>query len=169
MKAKVFYDTEFIEFPNTIQLISIGMVKENGEEYYAVADFDESYLKYNSWVEENVIPILWQGVPESFPRVRKSIAQIREEVLEFLDLSNNKVQLCGYYSDYDHVILCWLFGAMVDLPEGLSMYTWDLKQYLDDHKYQGDHAINPVEHNALWDARSELKTYQDARAVIEGY
>lgn len=165
-KQKVFYDTEFIEFPNTIQLISIGMVKENGEEYYAVAEFDEKYLKYNSWVEENVVPILWQGIEGL--QERKPLAVIKEEILEFLGPDYDEVQLCGYYADYDHVIFCWLFGAMVDLPEGLPMYTWDLKQYIEDNNYLGDHAVNPVPHNALWDARSELETYRMVRKTVEG-
>lgn len=162
---KVFFDCEFVEYPNTIQLISIGMVKENGEEYYAVADFDDSLLDKNQWVKQNVIPILWQGM--SGPKTIKTVRHISEEVLEFLgDLS--EVQLCGYYCDYDWVIFCWMFGPMIDLPEGMSMYCWDLKQYLDDNKYYGDHPLNPVEHNALWDARTELKLYQQARKAIEG-
>ena len=38
----------------------------------------------------------------------------------------------GYYSAYDHVVLCWLFGKMIDLPKGFPMYTKDLKQIYDD-------------------------------------
>ena len=32
---KIFFDTEFIEDGKTIDLISIGMVREDGETYYA--------------------------------------------------------------------------------------------------------------------------------------
>jgi len=38
----------------------------------------------------------------------------------------------GYYSAYDHVVLCWLFGKMIDLPAGFPMYTRDLKQLKDE-------------------------------------
>lgn len=38
----------------------------------------------------------------------------------------------GYYSSYDHVVLCWLFGKMIDLPKGFPMYTIDLKQIFDE-------------------------------------
>ena len=41
------------------------------------------------------------------------------------------IELYGYYSAYDHVALCWLFGKMIDLPTGFPMYTIDLKQELD--------------------------------------
>ena len=48
---RYFYDTEFIEDGQTIELVSIGIVGENGSEYYAVStDFDPS--KANSWVKD---------------------------------------------------------------------------------------------------------------------
>lgn len=43
-----------------------------------------------------------------------------------------KPELYGYYADYDHVVLCFLFGTMRDLPEGFPWYTIDLKQMLDE-------------------------------------
>lgn len=46
--------------------------------------------------------------------------------------TNNPVEFYGYYSAYDHVLLCSLFGTMMDLPKGFPMYTHDLKQYVDD-------------------------------------
>ena len=41
-------------------------------------------------------------------------------------------ELYGYYSDYDHVALSWLFGRMINLPKEFPMYTRDLKQILDE-------------------------------------
>lgn len=41
-------------------------------------------------------------------------------------------QFYGYYSDYDWVVFCWLFGKMIDLPKGFPMYCIDLKQILDE-------------------------------------
>lgn len=41
-------------------------------------------------------------------------------------------QFYGYYSDYDWVVFCWLFGRMIDLPKGFPMYCIDLKQTLDE-------------------------------------
>ena len=35
---RYFYDTEFLEDGETIDLISIGIVAEDGREYYAVTD-----------------------------------------------------------------------------------------------------------------------------------
>ena len=49
-----FLDTEFIEHPNTIQLISIGIVSEDGREYYAVSS-EFNYDDADEWVKENVL------------------------------------------------------------------------------------------------------------------
>lgn len=38
-----------------------------------------------------------------------------------------------YYGAYDHVVFCWLFGKMIDLPKGFPMYSKDLKQIIDTH------------------------------------
>lgn len=78
----------------------------------------------------------------------KTNKQIAEEVKAFCtptltghNLRDNDIEynknystpiFYGYYSAYDHVALCWLFGKMIDLPKGFPMYTIDLKQMLDE-------------------------------------
>lgn len=51
---KYFLDTEFIENGKTIDLISIGIVDENGREYYA-ANQECDFSKADEWVKENVL------------------------------------------------------------------------------------------------------------------
>ncbi len=41
-------------------------------------------------------------------------------------------EIYGYYADYDWVLLCSLFGRMIDLPKGFPMYCIDLKQIIDE-------------------------------------
>lgn len=146
---RYFLDTEFIEHPNTIDLISIGIVCEDGRKYYAISNqFDEA--KANDWVLENVIYKL-----ESLPR--KSLTQIKKELLEFITGEN--IEFWGYYSDYDWVVFCWIFGTMMELPNGYPMYCRDLKQLLDESGK--DKIAEPVgEHNALADAEWNLKLYK---------
>lgn len=51
---RYFYDTEFIEDGHTIELISIGVVAEDGREYYAVStEFDPE--RAGSWVRTHVL------------------------------------------------------------------------------------------------------------------
>lgn len=100
----------------------------------------------------------------------------------------NPIEFYGYYSAYDHVALCWLFGKMIDLPKGFPMYTIDLKQMLDEKqqwwsslteeertekclkKYKNlvhfnlkqlpDFPKQENEHDALDDAKWNLKLYK---------
>ena len=54
---RYFYDTEFIDNGRIIDLISIGVVAEDGREYYAVSiEFDPESA--GRWVRTNVLPKL---------------------------------------------------------------------------------------------------------------
>ena len=116
----------------------------------------------------------------------KTNKQIAEEIKEFCIIKKyqsftNKPLHCydedypdfyAYYADYDWVVFCWLFGKMIDLPNGFPMYCNDLKQTLNERQLKRpldtgiDILLNPYtlknhpnypkqenEHNALDDAR----------------
>jgi hypothetical protein len=51
---KYYFDTEFIEDGKTIDLISIGIVADDGREYYAINE-NCDFSKASDWVKENVI------------------------------------------------------------------------------------------------------------------
>lgn len=55
------------------------------------------------------------------------VSMHRKFGVEHLKSSKVKPEFYGYYSAYDHVALCWLFGKMINLPNGFPMYTKDLK------------------------------------------
>ena len=75
---RYFYDTEFIEDGRTIELISIGVVAEDGREYYAVStEFDPE--RAGSWVRANVLPKL----PPPASQLWRSRSQIRLDLEEF--------------------------------------------------------------------------------------
>ena len=76
---RYFYDTEFIENGSTIDLVSIGIVAEDGREYYAVST-DADHTKANKWVREHVLDKL----PNPSSPLWRSREQIRTEVYEFL-------------------------------------------------------------------------------------
>ncbi|MGW4097114.1 3'-5' exoribonuclease domain-containing protein [Mycobacterium sp. NPDC004974] len=53
------YDTEFLEDGSTIELISIGIVCEDGREYYAVnSDLPIDLIRKDTWLMTNVVPHL---------------------------------------------------------------------------------------------------------------
>ena len=138
---RYWFDTEFIEDGKTIDLISIGIVAEDGREYYAeLAECDLS--KASDWVKENVFPSLTGTL--TFRR------DVVEGVKQFL---GEKPEIWGYYADYDWVAFCQLFGRMIDLPKGYPMYCRDVKQLADFSEGTLLPKQESVKHNALTDAR----------------
>lgn len=214
---RYFLDTEFIEGTQTkrilgipygktkptIDLISIGVVAEDGREYYAISrDFnlDEAWNRYqieNEWIEktsdfkhtvnkkvywlrDNVLRPIFDDLIKKeeenylayiksnyitslynescvldtsftkrnfgylISKYGKSNKEIANDIKEFVynttsenkyygELTNYKsIDFYGYYADYDWVVFCWLFGRMIDLPNGFPMYCIDLKQTLDE-------------------------------------
>ena len=245
---KYFIDTEFLEgpqresfpislfrknTPNTIDLISIGIVAEDGREYYAISkDFNlkEAWNRYDEkveimsgdmrnrfpngrkykeyWIRENVLRPIYidllkmhdknvfnsvemKGLPilkKEFSYITfkkllnyfgKTNKEIADEVVEFCgpDFINGRnytnPEFYAYYADYDWVVFCWLFGKMIDLPNGFPMYCKDLKQILDEKEMARQDGTDMVElrnlptypkqeneHNALDDARWNKQLFE---------
>jgi hypothetical protein len=160
---KYFIDTEFIEDGKTIDLISIGIVAEDGREFYA-ENLDVDLSKASDWVKQNVISHLWsrQIDKSRFNAWSRdggvggllTYSLIAQEVLEFCNPSKyDKPEFWAYYADYDHVALCQLFGTMMDLPKGFPMYTRDIKQTLDELGNPTLTKQSDNQHNALADAK----------------
>ena len=239
---KYFLDTEFLEGTQkkwfgqtkpTIDLISIGIVCEDGREYYAISkDFNlkeawnrfqrkeqTMFEKQNAfkgkkeyWIRDNVLKSIYTELEKKeidnykgftdpiydlelsfnysclkrlIKKYGKSNKQIAEDIKDFVFKGqgqkirfDNSIQFYGYYSDYDWVVFCWLFGHMIDLPKGFPMYCNDLQQTMKeicDRKANGiqkvsDNIYNSIktypnypkqvnEHNALADARWNRELY----------
>jgi hypothetical protein len=122
---RYFYDTEFLDDGNTIEFISIGIVREGGGEYYAVnLDADWPRIEQNEWLMANVV----NQLPPPSEWMQKS--DIALEVKEFL-LRDGSPELWAWFAAYDHVVLSQLFGRMLDLPTGMPMFTNDLRSLID--------------------------------------
>jgi hypothetical protein len=153
-RVRYFFDTEFYENGVTIDLISIGVVCSDGREYYAVSR-DAQLHRVSPWVREHVLPHLPPYSDEAWsPRIT-----IRQQLEEFVRTGDDN-EFWGYYADYDWVVLCQLFGTMMDLPKHFPKYAMDLKQYA---LMLGNPQL-PVqvgtEHNALEDARWNRYAYK---------
>ena len=141
---RFWFDTEFHENGITIDLISIGVVCEDGSEFYAeVNDFD--FSNTDPWLIENVKPYL---TGETMDR-----EEMAKSLLQFVMSKTDKPNFWAYYADYDWVVLCRLYGRMIDLPETFPMYCNDLKQELVRLGVDRVPVENKTEHNALADAR----------------
>lgn len=141
---RIWFDTEFIEDGHTIELLSIGMVRESDNVgYYAEpAETDRSLA--NPWVVENVIP-----------RLTGPVVPRQEIARAIVGFAGPTPEFWAYFCSYDWVALCQLFGTMMDLPKGWPMWCRDLKQLVTEQYGNRDlHALVPQtdEHNALADA-----------------
>ncbi len=156
---RVFYDCEFIEDGQTIELVSIGAVDEEGREFYAVStEFDPA--RAIPWVRANVLDKL---PPPADPAWR-SRDRIRDDLLGYLTAPGQGLELWAWYAAYDHVVLCQLWGAMPALPRAVPRYTKDLRQRWDD---VGRPELPPApadQHDALADARHNLARWQAMQA-----
>lgn len=148
---RIYLDTEFVERGyERIELISIGLVAEDGREFYAVASDGWDPEHANDWVKANVLTKLGND-----PRMPRTL--IAEMIRDF---AGEKPEFWGYYSDYDWVLLCQLFGTMMDLPKGWPMFCRDVIQLCKDN---GDPRLpkqDGSEHNALADARHILVMHE---------
>lgn len=162
---RVFFDTEFLENGNTIRLISIGMVTEDGGTYYAVVNDPELMrdAMVHPWLPDNVMCHLpgrldtrsgggwmWDRSHKDFGAV-KSRAQIAADVATFLLEPGEPVELWAWFGAYDHVALAQLFGPMVKLPTGIPMFTRELRQRWEECG-SPELPAQYSAHNALTDA-----------------
>lgn len=154
---KYWLDTEFMEDGRNIDLMSIGIVAEDGREFYCEFDVDFNYA--NDWVKQNVIPHLKREPIYSREVARKLIIDFCSEK----PLIRGKPEFWGWYSSYDWVAFCQLFGRMVDLPEGWPKYCRDIKQYCDSLMNPSLPKQETTKHNALEDARWNKQAWQYLR------
>jgi hypothetical protein len=151
---KYWIDTEFIEQPYAIDLISIGLVAEDGREFYAESS-EVDWAKASQWTLQTVRPQL-DG--RSMPR-----EEIGYAVRAFTDEDSRPV-FWGYYPAYDWVAFSWLFGSMTELPFRFPQLCLDIRQWAIA---LGDPELPPqsgARHHALADARWT----KDAWAFLAG-
>lgn len=190
---RYFYDCEFLETGSSIDLISIGIVSSDGREYYAVnEEINEGEvhgrIRRHGWLMEHVVPHLPLvrgtyrpvaapsaniGVPVGrfglelgHPDVKRR-QWIAAEVRDFLLDPGEPMELWAYYGAYDHVVVSWLWGPMVDRPKGIPMFSHDLMQFasslgLDDSTFPRQEGQL---HNALEDARWTKRAWE----YLDGY
>lgn len=145
---RIWFDTEFIEDGRTIDLISIGMVREDGATYYAEsADCDKS--RASDWVVQNVFPHLRGPV--------KHRAQIAKELVDF---AGHSPEFWADYCSYDWVVLCQLFGTMMELPKGWPMHCRDIRQLWADKGCPDLPVHDGTAHDALSDALGARHDWQ---------
>ncbi len=167
---RYFFDCEFNENKPTtgtrlydIDFISIAIVSEDGETYYAVnKDCDPDDAARHPWLAQHVVPKL----P---PRTLwKDISEIREGLKSFLRPAQ-KVEFWARNNSYDVVTLCRLFGTMQAMKDDLKALGIDDFEFCDINEFRKDPAVDWARiprkeetkaHAADYDAEFELVLYR---------
>lgn len=183
---RYFYDLEFLEDGLTIDPISIGVVAEDGREYYAVnSSVDWHGVMDHDWLPGNVVPHLPTWVSDDGYRLldmSSTVVQTRKtiqtELWEFFRPNPDEyrdTQLWAWCGAYDHVALCQILGGpMVGLHgTGMPFYTNDLKSLTDlflprEFRYVDTEVNTAGAHNALADARSLRDRFAQFEAAFDG-
>jgi hypothetical protein len=164
---RYFFDCEFDEDGETIRPLSIGIIAEDGRTFYAEwqhADLD----RCNDFVKENVLPHMkWLG--KEFAEPGPPCMTSTEGHIEMCDdarmirlflekwIGDDKdIEFWAYYGSYDWIVVCQLFGKMIDLPRHWPKYVLDIVQRLKIADKGGWTFEMPkqegTEHHALADA-----------------
>lgn len=151
-KKLIFLDTEFTDFSREPKLVSVGLVTEDGDEFYAELPMETWAKEASEFVWTNVVPYLEEGAAVL------PVPELAERLQEWLE-RQGEVVLISDAPAFDEEILerlyreawsparppaCWYFGTGAETPA-------------ENDTEGGDHA---VEHHALHDARRLRAVYQ---------
>jgi len=171
MPTKIFFDTEFTGLHQDTTLISIGMVSEDGQEFYAELD-DFDLEQVDDWIKENVTNHLWIQNPDTVvpPDVEYLVGEewfIINEVHTWLSQFDS-IEMWSDCLAYDWVLFCQLFGGAMYLPKHIYYIPFDISTLfkargIDPDISREEFALadesgalpDPStwqKHNALWDA-----------------
>ena len=156
--ARYFFDFEFLDRGQQVDIISLGICADDGRGYYAVrAGFDQ--LPLTPWLMENVVPKLpWDG---ELTRYVRTLDQMAQEVRQFV--IGAYPEFWGACVAYDWYLLCSLFGGMLQKPDWWPHYANDVHQLIRQvgGRPPGWPKADPaLEHNAFYDAIDTRNKWQ---------
>jgi hypothetical protein len=132
----LFLDTEFSSFGG--QLISIAIVSDDGDEFYAVRHLP---TKMHPWVRENVVPVLAQDPEDD--------TSIKRRLVAFLNRQKGQPIYADWPEDFTHLLY------LLCEPNGFRYDVGDLEMHL----VRGIPTEPDIPHNALSDARALMKGF----------
>lgn len=171
MLKPLYLDTEFSGLHQNTQLISLAIVADTGEEFYAeFTDYDQAQI--TPWITKNVLSKLILSstgctVTTNSVKIRGNKSQITSELTQWLNVlyqrySNQRILFWADVPHYDWVLFCELFGGSLKLPFFIDFMCMDIASLL------WSKGINPTisryellektkttdiqHHNALYDA-----------------
>jgi hypothetical protein len=135
MKTKLFFDTEFTGLHQKTTLISIGIVAETGQTFYAEFT-DYAIIQVDDWLKENVINRLFlkellfgnekascfaNGSFAGF----NNIEGIRNDLEKWL-VQFESVEMWSDCLSYDWVLFNQIFGHAFNIPKNVYYIPFDI-------------------------------------------
>lgn len=156
---KYFIDTEFQQTDGPTGLfimpISIGVVAEDGREFYAISGRLDPTL-VDPWVRDHVLTMFYpDGLGQSPAHCDDAI--IAADLKRFI--GDDVPQFWGEYSAFDYVVLTAIMGGFEGWPQNWPMWINDLKQEAFPE------VASQFPHNALADARAVRDAFVWATAA----
>lgn len=140
---KLFFDTEFTQLHQRTTLISIGIIAENGQGFYAeLTDYDRTQV--NDWLQENVIDkLLWEkkAITREPCKVFKFLKEnnieciyncssvVAQQLERWIDKNFDAVEWVSDVSHYDFVLLIdLLYKNALYIPDNHTASCHDINQ-----------------------------------------
>ena len=155
--VKIFFDCEFSSLNQYSQLLSIGLVSENGDEFYAEVEYDPNKIHF--WVKENVLPKL------NDKKLTRN--ELKSKLNDYFAQFDEPIEMWGDVPHYDWVHFCEIYGGALNLPENIYYICFDIATLfkvkgldpdVDREKYLKTNKTDK-KHNALWDAQIAFQCY----------
>lgn len=178
--TKIFFDTEFTGLHQNTTLISIGLVAETGQTFYAeFTDYDDSQV--DAWIMDNVIQKLWVDGAAICTDLKHLVlkndkAYIAEKLLEWFS-QFDEVEIWSDCLSYDWVLFCQLFGHAFKIPSNIYYIPFDICTLFRDKGIDPDisreeftsdittiHGVGN-KHNALYDAEVIKNCYRKLQSL----
>lgn len=152
----VFLDTEFTDFLDP-KLISIGMIADSGEEFYAEVPFPDSSC--SAFVREAVIPLLNQ-----YPNAYCPVSQIGMRIRTWLEIIKRRgedMEICvDYQTDWD------LFADAMENRVPPWCKLRHIGRNINELLRYAYHKTNSLpEHHALYDAQANRYAFRERPPV----
>lgn len=156
---KYFIDTEFNQEGPDVELITLGIVREDEQKFYAF-NTDINLTLLDDWLQKNVVANL--RLDEAFHGTPKDI---KEKLFEWLQEDKTPWEFWGYYADYDWFLLTRLWGSFLKLPDKLPYLCYDVRQYMKHVGMNDMPSHKGTLHNALDDAEWTRRGFEKVRAA----
>jgi hypothetical protein len=149
----IFLDTEFTDMVRDKELISIGLVADSGEEFYAELPVDQS--RCSDFVLANVLPHLGQ-----YPGASCPVSELSTRLRTWLNIVRRKredIVICSD-SETDWNFFCQAFDAKLPPDIKSRMVSDNLHHLLQFEFYEKNQL---PEHHALYDAQANRYAFRE--------